>query len=183
MGIFGAGNAGASLTKFVAPTLVVAYGWQMVPKVYAIAMLITVLLFWMFSYTEESHQVGRSITLKDQITALKDPRVWKYCQYYSIVFGGYVALSLWMTKYYIQEYGFDIQRAALIAAVFVLPSGVIRAAGGWLSDKFGAPSVPPFSGSNPIAPTKNHLIVIPPQAHAGRRTPRPAFRRKAADLP
>jgi NNP family nitrate/nitrite transporter-like MFS transporter len=31
MGIFGAGNSGAALTKFVAPTLLVAYGWQMVP--------------------------------------------------------------------------------------------------------------------------------------------------------
>ena len=42
--------------------------------------------------------------------ALKDPTVWRYSQYYSIVFGGYVALSLWMTKYYISEYGFEIQR-------------------------------------------------------------------------
>ena len=45
----------------------------------------------------------------EQLAALKDPKVWSYCQYYSIVFGGYVALSLWMTKYYITEYGFDIQ--------------------------------------------------------------------------
>jgi MFS transporter, NNP family, nitrate/nitrite transporter len=29
----------------------------------------------------------------------------------------------------------------LIAAIFVLPSGVIRALGGWLSDKFGAHTV------------------------------------------
>src|SRR3569832_1699542 len=39
MGIFGAGNSGAALTKFVAPSLVVAYGWQSVPHVYAVAML------------------------------------------------------------------------------------------------------------------------------------------------
>ena len=48
MGIFGAGNAGAALTKFVAPALVVAYGWQMVPKVYAVAMFVVAVLFWMF---------------------------------------------------------------------------------------------------------------------------------------
>ena len=42
MGIFGAGNAGAALTKFVAPTIVVAYGWQMVPTVYAVAMLLKI---------------------------------------------------------------------------------------------------------------------------------------------
>jgi NNP family nitrate/nitrite transporter-like MFS transporter len=72
------------------------------------------------------------------LLALKDPRVWKYCQYYSIVFGGYVALSLWMTKYYITEYGFDIRIAALLAACFSLPGGVLRAVGGWLTDRFGA---------------------------------------------
>lgn len=138
MGIFGAGNAGAAITKFVAPTIVVVYGWQMVPRVYAIAMLITAILFWFFTYTDKSHQVSKSLTMREQLSALKDPDVWKLCQFYSIVFGGYVALSLWMTKYYINEYGFGIQTAALIAAIFVLPSGVIRAAGGWLSDRYGA---------------------------------------------
>lgn len=138
MGIFGAGNSGAALTKFVAPTLVVAYGWQMVPKVYAAAMLVTALLFWLLSYQEEGHKVDSSITVKQQLAALKDPRVWRYCQYYSIVFGGYVALALWMTKYYITEYGFDIKIAALLAACFSLPGGLLRALGGWLSDRFGA---------------------------------------------
>ncbi|WP_305042294.1 MFS transporter [Geoalkalibacter sp.] len=141
MGIFGAGNAGAAVTKFVAPALVVAYGWQAVPRVYALAMAVTVVLFWLFTYSEPHHLVGKQVTIREQLSALKDIRVWKYCQYYSIVFGGYVALSLWLTKYYISEYGFGIQTAALIAAIFVLPSGVIRALGGWLSDRFGAHTV------------------------------------------
>ncbi|KNH40455.1 MFS transporter, partial [Pseudomonas lini] len=72
---------------------------------------------------------------------LKDPAVWRYCQYYSIVFGGYVALALWMTKYYVQEYGFSLQSAALLAACFSLPGGVLRAVGGWMSDRWGAQSV------------------------------------------
>ena len=138
MGIFGAGNSGAAVTKFVAPTLVVAYGWAMVPRVYAAAMLVTALAFWFVSYTDPGHAAGKSVTFRDQLLALRDPRVWKYCQYYSIVFGGYVGLSLWMTKYYITEYGFEIKSAALLAACFSLPGGVLRAGGGWLSDRFGA---------------------------------------------
>ena len=138
MGIFGAGNAGAAVTKFVAPSLVVAYGWQAVPQVYAVAMLAMAILFWIFTYTDTTHHVPGHVTVRDQLAVLKDRNVWKLCQYYSIVFGGYVALSLWMTKYYITEYGFGMQTAALLAAVFVLPSGVIRAMGGWLSDRFGA---------------------------------------------
>lgn len=138
MGVFGAGNSGAAVTKFVAPAIVVAYGWTMVPKVYAGAMLVTALLFWLLSYHERGHVVSSAVTMRDQLKALRDPNVWKLCQYYSIVFGGYVALSLWMTRYYIAEYGFSIQSAALLAACFSLPGGVLRAIGGWMSDRYGA---------------------------------------------
>ncbi len=141
MGIFGAGNAGAAVTKFVAPSLVIAAGWQAVPRVYAIALLVTAVLFWFFTYSDPSHRVPTTVTIREQLAALKDPRVWRYSQYYSLVFGGYVGLSLWMTKYYISEYGFGLKQAALIASVFVLPSGVIRAVGGWMSDRWGAHTV------------------------------------------
>ncbi len=141
MGIFGAGNAGAAVNKFVAPAILVAFGWTMVPKVYAAVMLGTVILFWLFSYHDPAHVVSGNTKFSDQLKALKDPRVLKYCQYYSIVFGGYVALSLWMVQYYVGEYGLDIRMAALLAACFSLPGGVLRAVGGAMSDKWGAHSV------------------------------------------
>ena len=141
MGIFGAGNSGAALTKFVAPAIVAGWGWEMVPTVYAIAMLVTALAFWFFSYDDPAHRIASNVSFADQLRALKDPRVWKYCQYYSIVFGGYVALALWMTKYYVTEYGFSLQLAAMLAAAFSLPGGVLRAFGGWFSDRFGAHKV------------------------------------------
>jgi NNP family nitrate/nitrite transporter-like MFS transporter len=141
MGVFGAGNSGAAVTKFVAPALVVAFGWPMVPKVYAVAMLVTAVAFWLFTHSDPAHCVSAKVTWREQLAALKDPRVWKYCQYYSIVFGGYVALSLWMVQYYVAEYGFDIRIAALLAACFSLPGGVLRAIGGWMSDKWGAHAV------------------------------------------
>jgi NNP family nitrate/nitrite transporter-like MFS transporter len=141
MGVYGAGNSGAAVNKFVAPALLVAFGWTMVPMVYAVIMLITVVLFWMLSASDPAHLVPSNTRFSDQLKMLKDPKVLKYCQYYSIVFGGYVGLSLWMVQYYIGEYGLDIRSAALLAACFSLPGGVLRAVGGWLSDKYGAHSV------------------------------------------
>jgi len=141
MGIFGAGNTGAAVTKLVAPLIVVAYGWTMVPQVYAVLMLVTAIAFWFFTFTDPSHVAGKSVTIREQLAVLKDPTVWKYCQYYSIVFGGYVALALWMTKYYISEYGFDLKTAALLAAAFSIPGGVLRALGGYFSDRFGAHTI------------------------------------------
>ena len=141
MGIFGAGNAGAAVTKFLAPALIAAGSWQLVPKVFSAILFITALLFWFLSAENKNHRSASGATLREQLSSLKDPAVWRYCQYYSIVFGGYVALALWMTKYYVQEYGFTLQTAALLAAAFSLPGGVLRAIGGWMSDKWGAHSV------------------------------------------
>ncbi|QCY12774.1 nitrate/nitrite transporter [Pseudomonas sp. MPC6] len=141
MGIFGAGNAGAAVTKFLAPALIAAGSWQLVPKVFSAILFITALLFWFFSAENKDHRSATGATLREQLSSLKDPAVWRYCQYYSIVFGGYVALALWMTKYYVQEYGFSLQSAALLAACFSLPGGVLRAVGGWMSDRWGAQSV------------------------------------------
>jgi NNP family nitrate/nitrite transporter-like MFS transporter len=141
MGIYGAGNSGSAVNKFVAPVILVAFGWTMVPQVYAAIMLGTLVLFWFFSYSDPKHLVPNTVSFSDQMKALKDPKVIKYCQYYSIVFGGYVALALWMVQYYVGEFGLDIRVAALLAACFSLPGGVLRAFGGILSDKYGAHSV------------------------------------------
>ena len=138
MGIFGAGNTGAAVTKLLAPIIVVGYGWTMVPQVYAVLMLVTAIVFWFFTFSEPSHKVSKSVTVREQLAAFKDPKVWRYSQYYSIVFGGYVALALWMTKYYVSEYGFDLKTAAFLAAAFSIPGGLLRAVGGYFSDKLGA---------------------------------------------
>jgi len=141
MGIYGAGNSGSAVNKFIAPAILVAFGWTMVPKVYAAVMLGTLVLFWLFSASNPQHLVKSNASFGQQLQALKDPRVLRYCQYYSIVFGGYVALALWMVQYYVGEYGLDIRVAALLAACFSLPGGVLRAIGGGLSDKYGAHQV------------------------------------------
>ncbi|BAO92404.1 MFS transporter [Caballeronia cordobensis] len=139
MGIFGAGNSGAALTKFVAPVLILTAGtWTVVPKVYSVAMLVTALLFWLFSASDPAHRSAGTQRFGAQMAVLKDRRVLRYAQYYSVVFGGYVGLALWMPQYYVNQYGFGIEQAAFLAACFSLPGGVLRALGGWMSDRFGA---------------------------------------------
>lgn len=141
MGFFGAGTTGAALNMFVAPRLIEAYGWTMVPKVYAVALVATAAIFWLVSAPDPGVG-GRGVpTLRQQLAVLKDWRVWKLCQYYSLTFGGFTALALWMTQYYVQEYGFGVKTAASLAMAFALPAGLLRAAGGWLSDRHGAHNV------------------------------------------
>jgi len=137
MGVFGAGVSGAALNMFVAPTLVSQFGWEMVPRVYAAALLVTAALFWVLSLPDPTKN-DNPLPIRQQLAVLRDARVWKYCQYYSVVAGGFIALSVWMPQYFVNEYHFPIAQAALLAACFSLPGGVMRAAGGWLSDRFGA---------------------------------------------
>jgi MFS transporter, NNP family, nitrate/nitrite transporter len=141
MGVFGAGTTGAAINMFIAPALLTRYGWQIVPKFYAVALLLTAVIFWFFSAPDVSAPGKSGVSLRQQLNVFKNLRVWKYCQYYSIVFGGFTALSVWMPQYFVQEYGLSISEAALLAAFFSLPAGVLRAVGGWLADRYGAHNV------------------------------------------
>jgi NNP family nitrate/nitrite transporter-like MFS transporter len=66
----------AALTKFVAPSLVMAYGWQAVPKIYAMAMIVVVVTYWIFTYEDPNHQIASTVTMKEQLKALNDPNLW-----------------------------------------------------------------------------------------------------------
>jgi len=140
MGVFGAGVSGAAINMFIAPQLVTHFGWQSVPKVYAVALLFMALLFRLIALPDP-RKGAEAPSMRSQLSVLRDPRVWKYCQYYSIVFGGFTALSIWMPQYFLTQYDLSIAQASLLAVCFSLPGGVLRAMGGWLADRFGAQNV------------------------------------------
>ncbi len=149
MGIFGAGNAGSSLTKFIAPLIIAASAtasWRAVPKVYAVAMLVMAVVFWFTTTQDPLHrkdaQQGRKVpTLCGAADALLDLRVWRFGLAYYFVFGAFVAMALWLPKYYVGQYGLPLATAAFLTILFDLPSGAIRALGGWASDKWGGNTV------------------------------------------
>ncbi|MGH7082373.1 MAG: MFS transporter [Acetobacteraceae bacterium] len=140
MGVFGAGTSGAAINMFAAPLIITEYGWRAVPRIYAVALVITAIVFW-FLAAPDPLTGGPAPSFKKQLAVLKNPRIWKYCQYYSIVFGGFTALSVWLPQYFAREYGLGITAAGLLAACFSLPGGALRAVGGWLADRFGAHNV------------------------------------------
>lgn len=73
-----------------------------------------------------------------QIEPLKNLQVWRFSLYYFFVFGGFVALALWLPRFLIGAYGLDIKTAGMVAAFYTLPASLFRAGGGWLSDRIGA---------------------------------------------
>ncbi|MCQ4630315.1 NarK/NasA family nitrate transporter [Shinella sp. CPCC 100929] len=146
LGIFGAGNVGAALTKFLAPLVLVAAGWQMVAELWAAALILTACLFWFTTSDDPAFRNSRDgkapkRSLAQEFAPLKNARVWRFSLYYFFAFGGFVALSLWLPRYLVGVYGFDIATAGMIAAAYSIPGSIFRAFGGVLSDRKGARSV------------------------------------------
>lgn len=146
LGIFGMGNVGAAVTNFGAPFLVVALGWQQTAQVYSVILLATAVLFYICT-KEDPVTVKRRVNNEKPVSAfmqmepLKQLQVWRFAIYYFFVFGAYVALALWLPRYYVGVYDLPITTAGMLAAAYALPGSVFRALGGWMSDKFGARKV------------------------------------------
>mgnify|MGYP003642880417 FL=1 len=146
LGIFGAGNVGAAVTKFVAPFIMVAYGWQGVAHVWAVGLAIMALVFFLFAKDDPELVARRKSGVKapsfaQQFEPLRNLQVWRFSLYYFFVFGGFVALALWMPHYLIEVYGLDVRTAGMSAAAFSLSASLFRAYGGHLSDQVGARKV------------------------------------------
>ena len=147
LGIFGMGNAGAALTTFLAPTLLKWLtnnnenldGWRWLPIIYGCVILLMGLIFLFFTKNKKAAQAPKS--MHEMLTPLKSTRVWRFGLYYFLVFGLFVAFSQWLLPYYINVYSKTLILGGMLASAFSLPSGVIRALGGYLSDKFGARAV------------------------------------------
>ena len=148
LGIFGAGNAGAALTSLGAPSLLNwltdnganPEGWRNLPKLYALTLVVTGVVFYLTTTNRiATGSTGKS--MKERLAPLKMMRVWRFGLYYFFVFGGFVALAQWLIPYYVNVYAMSVAMAGALAAVNSLPSGVIRAFGGWMSDRWGARSV------------------------------------------
>lgn len=148
LGIFGVGNVGAALTSIGAPMALGIItsqgadldGWRMLPKIYALLLVITAVIFYIVAPTKLVEQT-RTQTLAQRLAPLKNIRVWRFGLYYFFAFGGFVGLSLWLIPYYVNVYSMSLVTAGLIAAIFSLPAALIRIFGGWAADKWGARTI------------------------------------------
>lgn len=143
MGIFGAGDAGAAVTNLVAPLAVLQFGAGWVPVIYGGAMLIVAVLFLYGSTEDPPHQKQSKIDRpwRDELAPLARLRVWRFGLYYFFVFGGFLALTLWLPQFYVEHYGLDLKTASFATLLFTIPAALVRALGGWFADYFGARTI------------------------------------------
>nr|NUR37327.1 NarK/NasA family nitrate transporter [Sphingomonas sp.] len=145
LGIFGIGTLGAAITNS-ASFLMVAIGWVAMARIWATALAVVAVAFYLFTRDDPiaAHQhrpAANAPSLAEQLAPLTKLQVWRFAIYYAFVFGAFVALSLWLPRYYIGAYGLSVGMAGMLATAFSLPGSIFRAVGGWLSDRFGARTV------------------------------------------
>ena len=152
LGIFGAGNVGASVTKLIGPTLIIAVpaagylsgvipgGWRFIPFMYAVLLITMAIITW-FVVPRHDRTPSKGRPLISMLAPLKQLRVWRFSLYYVVTFGSYVALAAWLPKYYVDVYGLSLTEAGLLTALFIFPASLLRPVGGYFSDRIGARKV------------------------------------------
>lgn len=152
LGIFGMGNIGGAITQMLAPTLVtvvaagglagglIAGEWRFVPVLYS-AMLVLTAILVVAAAPKKDRKPGGTRPVGDLVRPLKYLRVWRFGYYYMTVFGAFVAVSLWLPKYYVDNYGVELRTAGFLTASFVIVASLLRPVGGALCDRFSGRTI------------------------------------------
>lgn len=146
LGVFGTGNVGAAVTSLAAPFIMVTFGWEAVARIWAAVLAIIAVLFFAITRDDPQYTVRRKEghkpePLRRQLAVLKNIQVWRFALYYFFVFGGFVALALWLPRYIMGAYALDVTTAGMLAAFYSIPAGLFRFYGGRLTDRYGARAV------------------------------------------
>lgn len=186
LGLFGAGNVGASVTKLLGPTLItlipaaglagglVPGGWRFVPFAYSLLLVVMALVVW-FGTPRQDRRPGQGRPLAQMLSPLRHLRVWRFGLYYVVVFGAYVALAAWLPKYYVDVFGLPLAQAALLTALFIFPASLLRPLGGHLADRFGARRVMYWTFGVMLLATlllsgpDGHIVLSAPEQFGGPR--------------
>lgn len=119
LGVFGAGNVGASVTKLLGPVLIAAVpaagflggvvpgGWRFIPVAYSVLLVLLAAAVWFLS-PREDRKPASGRPMSELVAPMKHARVWEYGLQYTVVFGAYVALSGVLPQFYYANYGKEL---------------------------------------------------------------------------
>jgi NNP family nitrate/nitrite transporter-like MFS transporter len=135
MGIAGAGNSGTAFATLFAPILARSLGWHAVFGLAMLPILVTLAIFVLFAKDSPSQPAPKRLT--DYAAVLKYADTWWFCMFYSVTFGGFVGLAVFLNSFFFVQYGLDRVQAGYFATLCVISGSFLRPVGGYLADRFG----------------------------------------------
>jgi NNP family nitrate/nitrite transporter-like MFS transporter len=135
MGIAGAGNSGTALATFFGPILAGIFGWHAVFGLALVPILLTLGLFALFA--EESPNLPPAKPLRAYGAVLAHADTWWFCLFYSVTFGGFVGLAIFLNSFFRVQYDLSPVQAGTFATLCVISGSFLRPVGGYLADRIG----------------------------------------------
>ncbi|SDW15095.1 MFS transporter [Marinobacter mobilis] len=138
-GVFGVGLGGAGFSYLIVPAVREAYSWELAPLAYLLVIVLIILLLLVLTDPEprpsQSPQPSRSdATAQLWIT----PMACRFSLYFGFLFGGVVALMLWLPGYLSAVFSLSLDDGARWSLLFALPMVLSQVPGGMGADRFGS---------------------------------------------
>jgi NNP family nitrate/nitrite transporter-like MFS transporter len=136
IGIYGAGMGGTAIAAFTTVPL-----FDIGDRVPFLVAALALVLYAVVAYMLMKDPPGWTPARQNLGTQLADtariPLTWQACYLYALSFGGYVAFSVYLPTFLMNDYGLEAHDASFRMAGFVIAAVVMRPAGGVLSDRIG----------------------------------------------
>lgn len=136
MGCCGAGVIGAGFSYLAVPLIHEAFRWQIAPMAYILILGITMALVYLLTDPEDLSEPD-PFESSEPGSDLWPGLLGSFCLSYSVLFGGFVALALWLPDYLSAQHELSLKKAAGLAILFIVPGALAQIPGGWLADRLG----------------------------------------------
>lgn len=138
LGIFGMGTGGTAVAAFTTLQLSAAFGRPAPFVLVAVLLVVYAVVVWRVLRVPPGRAAGGASVnwLSSALRTLAQPVALKLAVLYAIAFGGFVAFSVYLPTYLVNNFGMAKGDGALRMAGFVVVSVVARPVGGWLCDRF-----------------------------------------------
>ncbi|MED4853345.1 NarK/NasA family nitrate transporter [Caldifermentibacillus hisashii] len=135
-GVYGVGNAGTAITTFGAPIIAQSLGWQKTAQLYLILLLIFIVFNFIFGDRKE---VKVKQSMAEQLKSVcKNTTLWFLSLFYFITFGAFVAFTMFLPNFLVNNFNLDSVDAGIRTAGFIALATLMRPIGGLLADKFNS---------------------------------------------
>ncbi|MBU5340849.1 MULTISPECIES: nitrate/nitrite transporter [Bacillaceae] len=135
-GVYGVGNAGTAITTFGAPIIAQSLGWQKTAQLYLILLLIFIVFNFIFGDRKE---VKVKQSMAEQLKSVcKNRTLWFLSLFYFITFGAFVAFTMFLPNFLVNNFNLDSVDAGIRTAGFIVLATLMRPIGGLLADKFNS---------------------------------------------
>jgi NNP family nitrate/nitrite transporter-like MFS transporter len=141
VGLFGAGMGGTAISALTTVKLVDAYDNRTPFLITAAALAVYGVVAALLLRDAPGRAIPSAPLAKRLAVTIKLPVTWQAAVLYAVLFGGYVAFSVYLPAYLKTAYGLTQADAANKMAGFVLLAVALRPIGGALSDRVGATRV------------------------------------------